>query len=143
MPATHLVRTVLPAPLSPQRAVTWPDGRSRSTWYRAWTAPKCLSSPRIWRSAPSLAPGSVTGAVMSIALSRLQEGGGDAAARCGGVTRLRDSVRRADRGCDLSAQVRCLDEVVLEDGVLHVGLVDPDRDEKDRRLLVALLPGWR
>src|SRR5450759_1817760 len=49
----HLVRTDLPAPLSPQRAVTCPAGRSRSTPYRAWTAPKCLLMPR------SLSSGSV------------------------------------------------------------------------------------
>src|ERR1700694_4122357 len=46
MPAMHLVRTDLPAPLSPQSAVTCPAGRSRSTLYSAWTGPKCFSTPR-------------------------------------------------------------------------------------------------
>src|SRR5450756_671536 len=42
----HLVRTDLPAPLSPHSAVTCPAGRSRSTPDSAWTAPKCLLIPR-------------------------------------------------------------------------------------------------
>src|SRR5438128_524227 len=83
MPARHLVSTVLPAPLSPTKAVTWPAGMSRSTWYRAWTGPKCLSSSRTLRSGPSFAAGSATAAVMLLALSRRTKG--DAAARCGGV----------------------------------------------------------
>jgi len=45
MPATVLVRTDLPAPLSPQRAVTCPAGRSRLTSNSACTAPKCLLMP--------------------------------------------------------------------------------------------------
>src|ERR1041384_304249 len=70
MPATHFVSTVLPAPLSPHRAVTWPDGRSRATWYRAWTGPKCLSRPRIC-SSTSPAAGAAAASVISIELSRL------------------------------------------------------------------------
>src|SRR5258708_18363740 len=53
MPAMHLVSTDLPAPLSPQSAVTCPAGTSRSTLVRAWTAPKCLSRPRILSSGSS------------------------------------------------------------------------------------------
>src|SRR5215831_21104033 len=50
MPATHLVSTDFPAPLSPQSAVTCPSGRSRSTADRACTGPKCLSRPRTLNS---------------------------------------------------------------------------------------------
>src|SRR5262245_34808946 len=46
MPAMHLVSTDFPAPLSPQRPVTCPAGRSRSTSVSACTGPKCLSRPR-------------------------------------------------------------------------------------------------
>src|SRR6266852_5519904 len=83
MPAMHLVRTVLPAPLSPQSAVTFPYGRSRSTWYSACTGPKCLSSSRILSSGSPVALSLATAAVMSLALSRWTKV--DAAARCGGV----------------------------------------------------------
>src|SRR5437870_2097369 len=69
MPAMHLVSTDLPAPLSPHNAVTLPEGRSRSTWYSAWTGPKCLSSPRTLSSGASVGPGSATAAVISAALS--------------------------------------------------------------------------
>ena len=47
--------TDLPAPLSPHSAVTWPAGRSRSTSYSAWTAPKCLPMPRSLSSGSSAA----------------------------------------------------------------------------------------
>src|SRR6267378_3167558 len=79
MPAMHLVSTVLPAPLSPHRAVTCPGGTSRSTWYRAWTGPKCLSSSRILSSGSPVA----TAAVISVALSPPTKK--NAAASCGGV----------------------------------------------------------
>src|SRR6267143_6673262 len=83
MPATHLVSTVLPAPLSPHSAVTFPAGRSRSTWYSACTGPKCLSSSRILRSGSPVALALATAAVISLALSRRAKV--DAAASCGGV----------------------------------------------------------
>src|ERR1051325_8729301 len=51
--------------------------------------------------------------------------------------RLRDVVRLADCLPDRAAKLGGLDEVVLEDGVLHVRLVDPDRGQKDGRLLAA------
>src|SRR2546429_4725982 len=83
MPAMHLVRPVLPAPLSPHRAVTCLGGMSRSTWYSAWTGPKCLSSPRIFSNGSPAAWAWATAAVISISLSPLRKG--NAAASCGGV----------------------------------------------------------
>ena len=41
-----LIRVLLPAPLSPTRAVTRPGVTSRSTPCRTWTAPKLLLMPR-------------------------------------------------------------------------------------------------
>src|SRR2546421_2320933 len=83
MPATHLVSTVLPAPLSPHSAVTWPDGRSRLTWYRACTGPKCLSRSWTRNSGWSVALVLATAAVIGASLSPCRKS--DAAARCGGV----------------------------------------------------------
>src|SRR2546421_375138 len=83
MPAMHLVSTVLPAPLSPHRAVTCPCGMSRSTWYSAWTGPKCLSSPRIFSNGSPAALAWATAAVISISLSLLTKE--DAAASRGGL----------------------------------------------------------
>ena len=40
MPAMPLIRVLLPAPLSPTSAVTWPARTSRSTPRSTWTAPK-------------------------------------------------------------------------------------------------------
>src|SRR6516165_249773 len=45
-PDTVLIRTDLPAPLSPASAVTLPAGTVKSTVLRAWTAPNALLSPR-------------------------------------------------------------------------------------------------
>src|SRR6266581_5709714 len=86
MPAMHLVSTVLPAPLSPHRAVTCLGGMSRSTWYSAWTGPKCLSSPRILSNGSPAALAWATAAVISIALSPLTKE--NAAASCGGVQEI-------------------------------------------------------
>src|ERR1700742_3582268 len=46
IPATHLIRVLFPAPLSPTRAVTSPARTSKSTSRRTWTAPKLLLIPR-------------------------------------------------------------------------------------------------
>src|ERR1041384_1212710 len=97
MPATHFVSTVLPAPLSPHRAVTWPDGRSRSTWYRAWTGPKCLSRPRIC-SSTSPAAGAAAASVISIELSRLVA---PYAGAVGGEVGRRRAVRRRLHGYEM------------------------------------------
>ena len=42
MPAMHLISVLLPAPLSPTRAVTFPAGMSRSMPASACTGPKLL-----------------------------------------------------------------------------------------------------
>src|SRR5438270_6122149 len=130
MPAMHLVNTVLPAPLSPHSAVTCPDGRSRLTWYRAWTGPKCLSRSLTWSSGSLVATGSALAADISPALSttgerrlRPPQGGGRVgrgltpphSAAASGVE-LRDVVRRADRLRHLAAEGRDVDELVLDHG---------------------------
>src|SRR3954452_23630172 len=46
MPAMHLISVDLPAPLSPTSAMTSPGATWKSTWYRAWTAPKLFDTPR-------------------------------------------------------------------------------------------------
>ena len=45
MPAMPLIRVLLPAPLSPTSAVTWPGRTSRSTSCSTCTAPKLLLTP--------------------------------------------------------------------------------------------------
>src|SRR5947209_14577788 len=49
MPATHLIRVDLPAPLSPTSATTSPFRTSKSTSESAWTDPNDFDRPRIWR----------------------------------------------------------------------------------------------
>src|SRR5581483_7910227 len=46
MPAMHFVSTVLPAPLSPTSAITWPASARNWTPVSACTAPKCLYPSR-------------------------------------------------------------------------------------------------
>src|SRR5829696_2920012 len=48
IPATHLIRVDLPAPLSPTRAITSPGRTSKSTSLSAWTEPKLFEIP--WSS---------------------------------------------------------------------------------------------
>src|SRR4051812_22716549 len=66
MPAMHLTRVDLPAPLSPTRAITSPLDTWKSTPFSACTAPKCLWTPRsssrasvLIRSSPLLKSGAV------------------------------------------------------------------------------------
>ena len=47
----HLINVLLPAPLSPTRAVTFPAYTSRSTSFRTCTGPKDLLTPRKDRTA--------------------------------------------------------------------------------------------
>src|SRR5256885_11930069 len=145
MPATHFVSTVLPAPLSPHSAVTWLDGSSRSTWYRAWTGPKCLSSPLIWSSDSELESARATAAVIASPII------------CPAGKRRRRRLRRrrhcglpsgnvrsgAGAGAGLAAQSGLVDELVLDHRRSHVGLVDPDRNQQRCRLLVARHTLWR
>src|SRR5205823_12354647 len=54
MPATHLIRVDLPAPLSPTSAMTSPWRTSKSTSLSACTDPNDFEIPRSWRIGVSL-----------------------------------------------------------------------------------------
>src|SRR5512133_1105028 len=54
IPATHLIRVDLPAPLSPTSAITSPWRTSKSTSVSACTEPNDFEIPRSWRSGDSL-----------------------------------------------------------------------------------------
>src|SRR3982074_735951 len=130
MPAMHLVRTVLPAPLSPHNAVTWPGGRSRSTRYSACTGPKCLSSSRTFSNGSSVARCSATAAGMSVALSRRAAGGRPARGGCGGLFFVYEggmlwAVRRAAVTCAQSADAETNLSLITVEAMLalltHIG----------------------
>ena len=70
MPATHLIRVDLPAPLSPTRAITSPVRTSNSTSVSACTEPKLFEIP--WSSSSGVDAEAVVGAVVMGA----KEGGG-------------------------------------------------------------------
>src|SRR5215467_7791634 len=57
MPATHLMRVDLPAPLSPTSAITSPERTSKSTSVSACTDPNVFERSRISRSGVSLTAG--------------------------------------------------------------------------------------
>src|SRR5216684_956637 len=137
----HLVRTDLPAPLSPARAVTWPAGRSRSTAYRAWTAPKCFSRPRT-SSRGSVAEGEswVTCATESIVrCPRRCRRARYAAASINYRLSLGDAVGGAHGGGDRLAERGLVDEAVLDHGRGDLGLVDPQRNQERCGLRAARL----
>src|SRR5207245_4245121 len=113
MPATHFVRTVLPAPWSPTSAVTWPDGRSRSTWYRAWTGPKCLSSSRILSSGSPVAVVDATAAISPCIIGELEKERRRHEVRRRRWLPLRNSGRGVGGGAGLPAQRRCVGGRVL------------------------------
>src|SRR5512132_2241431 len=54
IPATHLIRVDLPAPLSPTSAITSPWRTSKSTSVSACTEPNDFEIPRSWRIGGSL-----------------------------------------------------------------------------------------
>src|SRR5437667_10394721 len=54
MPATHLIKVDLPAPLSPTSAMTSPSRTSKSTSASACTDPNDFEMPRSWRIGVSL-----------------------------------------------------------------------------------------
>src|SRR5918998_3143770 len=56
IPAMHLIRVDLPAPLSPTSAITSPGATWKSTSYRAWTAPKLFETRRSSRTGDSVTP---------------------------------------------------------------------------------------
>src|SRR4051812_30633440 len=139
MPATPLIRVLLPAPLSPTRAVTRPSRTSRSTPLRTSTAPKLFLMPRRLRIGVPRSPrgASVSVAVISGEPSRSAQGRGGGHAWTTGVRvpapRVSSgpelAVKSADtcgstHGCVLAgADVGCL-LVALVDRLLHVVLVD-------------------
>src|SRR5438046_6028538 len=132
----HLVKTDLPAPLSPHRAVILPAGRARSTPYSACTAPKCLSTPRTLRR------GSATCAIFVILLPRKKM---PPRTPRGGIRRFRlgDSVVRADLLRDGLAESALVDEIVFDDRRGDLRLVDPQRSQEDGGLGVAGLARGR
>src|SRR4051794_14853981 len=131
IPATHLTRVALPAPLSPTRAMTSPDRTSKSTPRRACTAPNRLCTPRSCSSGVSL------NASSSCRSSR------------GAAGRRRPSWSMGLLEPRVSAvllvlalaDVAGLQEAVLDDGVLDVGLRDRERREQHGRGLLALVRG--
>src|SRR4051794_17453909 len=129
MPATHLVRVDLPAPLSPTSAMTSPDRARKSTPRRACTAPKRLWTPRSSNSGCSL--------TVVLLLSRRSEG------RPAAPLPIRSLLLESRRGAVLLvlalADVARLQEAVLDDGVLDVGLGDRDRREQHGRGLGPLV----
>src|SRR6187551_2854620 len=62
VPATHLIRVDLPAPLSPTRPITSPVRTSNSTSLSAWTEPKLFEIP--WSSRSGVVASAVAVAVM-------------------------------------------------------------------------------
>src|SRR6266540_3860000 len=124
MPATHLTRVDLPAPLSPTSAMTSPSRTSKSTSVSACTDPNDFEIPRSWRigvsltlsvfpttkpvEAPARAPPPVS--VLFSLLAELRE--------------LAD------------ADVALLYELVLEKSRV-VGLGDREHPQPDGRLLLA------
>src|SRR4051794_14268979 len=135
MPATPLIRVLLPAPLSPTRAVTRPSRTSRSTPLRTSTAPKLFLMPRRLRIG---VPRSPRGASVWVAvISRNLPGrrgwvDEDDVVRVpaprrprGRQTQIRsaDSCRSTHGGVLTGADVGCL-LVALVDDLLHAVLVD-------------------
>ena len=57
VPATHLIRVDLPAPLSPTSAITSPGMTSNSTSLSAWTEPKLFEIP--WSSSSGVVAAAV------------------------------------------------------------------------------------
>src|SRR5256885_10374710 len=122
MPATHLTSVDFPAPLSPTRAMTSPVRTSKSTPRRACTAPKRLCTPRSSSSGCSLtSPGPL--------LCRFGRRGA-AGAPLRSSRGLLDPRRGAVLRVLALADVARLQEAVLDDGVLDVGLGDRDRGQE-------------
>ena len=59
-PVIRLNSVVLPAPLGPMIARRSPGGTARSTPFTAWTPPKCLRRPRVWRTSALARAGCAT-----------------------------------------------------------------------------------
>src|SRR5438105_471665 len=143
MPAMVLISVLLPAPLSPTSAVTWPAGTSRSMSVSARTGPKFLPMPA--RRSSGVAPfwpGSGAGArpaVAGRASSALGVVTGRASSDSGNCWASRYSRALAGGRVGADAQLRGLHELVRDDGRGHVGCGDPLRREQHRRHRAAAL----
>src|SRR5689334_20612391 len=128
MPAIDLIIVDLPAPLSPTSAMTSPASTWKSTPLSAVTAPKRLKTPF---SSSRACP------LTTVLSSGLREGASCAPSQLP-VVRL-DPCAAAE-GCVLpDADVAALEEAVLDDRVLDVGLGHRDRGQQDRRGLRTLV----
>src|SRR5258705_3743004 len=123
MPATHLIRVDLPAPLSPTSAMTSPSRTSKSTSLSACTDPNAFEMPRSWRIGVSL-----TG--VAFPTTKPVEAPAWAPPPVGPVRLLAELREFAD------AHVALLQELVLEEPRV-VGLRDRDDRNLDGRLLLA------
>src|SRR6266487_4831158 len=123
MPATHLIKVDLPAPLSPTSAMTSPSRTSKSTSASACTDPNDFEMPRSWRIGVSL-----TG----VGFPTTKPVGTPARAPppVSPVWLLAELRELAD------AHVALLQELVLEEPRV-VGLRDRDDRNLDGRLLLA------
>src|SRR6266567_2262516 len=126
MPEIVLMSVLLPAPLSPTIAVTWPTGMSRSMAVKARTGPKFLpmSASRSSGWAPSCPLASWAPAWSPAA------GAWTCSVSCA-------CAAWSDSGAD--AELGGLNELVGDDGRAHVGRGDPLRREQHRRHRGAVL----
>src|SRR5438876_1237691 len=123
MPATHLIKVDLPAPLSPTSAMTSPSRTSKSTSASACTDPNDFEMPRSSRIGVSL-----TG--VGFPTTKPVEAPTRAPPPVGPVWLLAELRELAD------AHVALLQELVLEESRV-VGLRDRDDRNLDGRLLLA------
>src|SRR3954471_5485129 len=127
MPAMHLMRVDLPAPLSPTRAMTSPRETWKSTSYRACTAPKLFETPFSSKMGVSVTlstppPGPVDGGGPPAGGPGRRRGAAEAAPRSPSC--LADARLRAQRGVLADADLTGLQEAVVED---HLDVVLGDR----------------
>src|SRR6266567_5576342 len=157
MPEIVLISVLLPAPLSPTIAVTWPAGTSRSMPVKARTGPKFLpmwaSRSRGWAPLDPLAAWSTAAGAwtcwVSSACGAWSVWGADArpavAGRASSALGLVTG-RASLRSCSLrypgglagsrvgaDAELGVLHELVRDDGRVHVVRGDPLRREQHRR----------
>src|SRR5882724_572968 len=123
IPATHLTKVDLPAPLSPTSAMTSPSRTSKSTSASACTDPNDFEMPRSWRIGVSL-----TG--VGFPTTKPVEAPTRAPPPVGPVWLLAELREFAD------AHVALLQELVLEEHrVIRLG--DRVHRDPDQRLLLA------
>src|SRR5450755_4887737 len=132
----HFVSTVLPAPLSPTSAITWPRGARRSAPVSALTAPKCFKTPFASSRFSSLTvlhphspfPGMGSGGALEAPRRTLH---------------LLDAVLRAVLRVHAGADLGGRQEPVLDHGLVDVRRGDRDRGVQDRGGLLAGAVGDR